>query len=121
MEFRFIGLCNKFYFLNVLEENKMNKAQLISAVSTRCGLSRKDSDLAVNAVFDIITEELAKGERVQLVGFGSFEVRDRPERAGRNPLNGEPLIIKASRAVTFKPGKTVKVAVQGENTAEAAE
>ncbi len=99
----------------------MNKAQLISAVSTRCGLSRKDSDLAVNAVFDVITEELAKGERVQLVGFGSFEVRDRPERAGRNPLSGEPLIIKASKAVTFKPGKTVKGAVQGEANGESAD
>ena len=89
----------------------MNKAELISAVAERSGLSRKDSELAVNAAFEAITASLAAGEKVSLVGFGSFEVKERAERVGRNPQSGEEMTIPASRVASFKVGKALKDAV----------
>ena len=88
----------------------MNKAQLIQALAGKCRLTRKDADLAVNAVFDLIIEELEKGEKVQIVGFGCFDVRERPARKGRNPM----IEIEASRSVSFKPGKALKDAMENE-------
>lgn len=89
----------------------MNKAQLINALANKCRLTRKDSDLAVNALFDIIIDQLEKGEKVQIVGFGCFDVRERPARKGRNPMTGETIEIDASRSVSFKPGRTLKDAM----------
>ena len=89
----------------------MNKAQLINALANKCHLTRKDSDLAVNAMFEIIIDQLEKGEKVQIVGFGCFDVRERPARKGRNPMTGETIEIDASRSVSFKPGRTLKDAM----------
>ena len=89
----------------------MNKTELITAVAEKSGLTKKDSEKAVNAVLDAITAELAQGGKVQVVGFGSFEVKERPARTGRNPRTGEPMELAASRAPQFKAGKALKDAV----------
>ena len=89
----------------------MNKAELIAAVAEKSGLTRKDSEKAVNAAFDAITESLVKGDKVSLVGFGAFEVKERAARVGRNPQTKEEITIPASRVVSFKVGKALKDAV----------
>ena len=86
----------------------MNKTELIAAVAEKAGLSKKDAEKAVKAYTDVVTEELVKGGKVQLVGFGTFEVADRPSREGRNPKSGEPMTIAASRVPKFKAGKALK-------------
>ena len=89
----------------------MNKAELIAAVAERAELSKRDAESAVSAAIDVITEALRQEEKVQLVGFGSFEVKTRAERMGRNPQTKEPIPIPASRAPVFKAGKALKDAV----------
>ena len=89
----------------------MNKAELVSAVAEKTGMSMKDSEKAVNAAFDTITEALAAGDKVQLVGFGAFEVKERGARIGRNPKTKEEIEIPASRVASFKVGKALKEAV----------
>ena len=89
----------------------MNKAELVSAVAEKTGMSKKDSEKAVNAAFDTITEALAAGYKVQLVGFGAFEVKERGARIGRNPKTKEEIEIPASRVASFKVGKALKEAV----------
>ena len=89
----------------------MNKAELIAAVAEKSGLTRKDSEKAVNAAFESITESLVKGEKVALVGFGAFEVKERGARIGRNPQTKAEITIPASRVATFKVGKALKEAV----------
>ena len=89
----------------------MNKAELITAVAEKAGLSKKDSEKAINAAFDTITETLAAGDKVQLVGFGAFEVKERGARIGRNPKTKEEIQIPASRVASFKVGKALKDAV----------
>jgi DNA-binding protein HU-beta len=89
----------------------MNKTELINAVAEKTTLSKKDCEAAVTAVFDAITEALIEGEKVQMVGFGSFEVKRRAERVGRNPQTKEAIQIPASKAPVFKPGKALKDAV----------
>lgn len=89
----------------------MNKAELVVAVAEKTGLSRKDSEKAVNAAFDTITQVLSSGEKVQLVGFGAFEVKERGARVGRNPRTNEEIEIPASRVPSFKVGKALKDAV----------
>ena len=89
----------------------MNKAGLITAVSEKTGLSKKDSEKAVNAALDTITETLEIGEKVQLVGFGVFDVKERGVRIGRNPKTKEEIEIPASRVPQFKAGKLLKEAV----------
>ena len=89
----------------------MNKTELISAVAEKAGLSKKDSEAAVKALVETVTEELKKGEKVQLVGFGTFEVSERAAREGRNPQTGASMEIKASKAPKFKAGKALKDAV----------
>ena len=89
----------------------MNKAELITAVSEKTGLSKKDSEKAVNAALDTITETLEIGEKVQLVGFGVFDVKERGVRIGRNPKTKEEIEIPASRVPQFKAGKLLKEAV----------
>ena len=89
----------------------MNKAELIAAAAEKSGLSRKDSEKAVNAAFDTITESLVNGDKVSLVGFGAFEVKERAARVGRNPQTKEEITIPASRVASFKVGKALKDAV----------
>ena len=89
----------------------MNKTELVAAVAVKTGMSKKDSEKAVNAAFDSITEALAAGEKVQLVGFGAFEVKERNARVGRNPKTKETIEIPASRVASFKVGKALKDAV----------
>ena len=89
----------------------MNKAELAAAVAEKTGASKKDSEKAVNAVFEAITESLVKGDKVQLVGFGSFEIKERAARVGRNPRTKEEITIPASRVASFKVGKALKDAV----------
>ena len=89
----------------------MNKAELIAAAAEKAGLSKKDTEMAVNAAIDVITEALADCEKVQLVGFGAFEVKARAERIGRNPKTKEEIKIPASKVPVFKAGKALKDAV----------
>ena len=90
----------------------MNKSELIAAVAAGASLSKKDAEAAVNAVTDAITDALKKGDKVQLIGFGTFEVRKRKARQGRNPRKpGEVIKIAASKAPVFKAGKALKDAV----------
>ena len=90
----------------------MNKTDLINQVAEKTGLTKKDSTKAVDAVFNSITEALRNGDKVQLIGFGNFEVRERAERTGRNPQTGEEMVIPATKVPTFKPGKALKDAVK---------
>ncbi|HHW93227.1 MAG TPA: HU family DNA-binding protein [Clostridiaceae bacterium] len=89
----------------------MNKSELINAVAEKTQLTKKDSEKAVTAVFDVITEQLAKDEKVVLVGFGTFEVRHRAARKGRNPSTMEEIMIPATKAPAFKAGKNLKMQV----------
>ncbi len=86
----------------------MNKTDLIAKVAETTELSKKDASKAVDAVFDAIAEALQNGEKVQLVGFGNFEVRERQARKGRNPQTGEEIEIAAGKIPAFKPGKSLK-------------
>jgi len=86
----------------------MNKNELVSAVAEKSGLSKKDTEAIVNATIDVITAALAEGDKVQLVGFGAFEVKPRAARIGRNPKTREPIDIPASKVPVFKPGKALK-------------
>lgn len=90
----------------------MNKAELVSSISEKSGLTKKDAEAGLNAFIDSVMEALADGEKVQLVGFGTFEVRSRKAREGRNPRNPEEVIhIPASNAAVFRAGKGLKEAV----------
>ena len=91
----------------------MNKSELVASVAEKSGLTKKDAEKAVNAVFDAITETLVAGEKVQLVGFGTFEGRDRKERQGQNPQTKQPTAIPATKVPAFKAGKGLKDAVVG--------
>ena len=89
----------------------MTKTELISAVAQKAEFSKKDSEQAVNAVIEAISEALAAGEKVSLVGFGTFEVKERAARKGVNPHTKEPIDIPASKLPSFKAGKALKEAV----------
>ena len=89
----------------------MNKAELVSAVAEKAGLSKKDTESVVSATFETIVAAMAEDEKVQLVGFGSFEVKKRAERIGRNPKTKESITIPASKVPTFKAGKALKDSV----------
>jgi DNA-binding protein HU-beta len=90
----------------------LNKSEFIVAVAEKADISKKDAEKAVNAVFGTIEEALANNEKVQLVGFGTFEVKNRAARAGLNPQTKEKITIPASRVPSFKTGKALKEAVQ---------
>ncbi|MCB5866684.1 MAG: HU family DNA-binding protein [Hominisplanchenecus sp.] len=90
------------------EERSMNKTELVAAIAEQTELSKKDAEKALKAFTDIVADELKKGEKVQLVGFGTFEVSERAAREGRNPQSGEPMTIAASKAPKFKAGKALK-------------
>ena len=89
-----------------------NKHELVESVAKATGLTKKDATAAVDAVFTSIEEALKNGEKVQLIGFGNFEVRDRAARKGRNPQTGAEIEIPASKVPAFKPGKALKEAVK---------
>ena len=89
----------------------MNKTELIAAVAEKADLSKKDAEAAITATVDAITEALTQGEKVQLVGFGSFEVKTRVARVGRNPRTGEEIPISEAKLPVFKAGKALKDAV----------
>lgn len=95
-------------FFKIKGGKTMNKTELIAAVAKATDLSRKDADKAVNAAFDAITAALKAGEKVQIVGFGGFEAKERAARTARNPRTGEEITIEASKAVSFKAGKALK-------------
>ena len=90
----------------------MTKVELIAAVAESAGLSKKDAEKAVKGTLNAITEALKQGDKVSLVGFGTFEVRERPERKGRNPQTKEEITIAASKLPAFKAGKALKESVQ---------
>ena len=89
----------------------MNKTELVAAMAEKAELSKKDAESALKAFVDVVTDELKKGEKVQLVGFGSFEVAERVAREGINPLTKQPMSIPASKAPKFKAGRGLKDAV----------
>ncbi|ABZ83839.1 DNA-binding protein hu [Heliomicrobium modesticaldum Ice1] len=90
----------------------MNKAELVSAVAEKAQLTEEDAKKAVNAFFAVVQEALKAGDTVQLLGFGTFKVRERTAREGRNPQTGETIIIKASKTPTFKAGKSLRDAME---------
>ncbi len=89
----------------------MNKTELVAAIAQKADLSKKDAEKALTAFTDTVTKTLKKGDKVQLVGFGKFEVTERTARSGRNPRTGETMKIKASKAPKFKAGKALKDAL----------
>ena len=91
----------------------MNRTELVAAMAAETQLSKKDAEAALKAFIDVVSAELKKGEKVQLVGFGTFEVAERAAREGRNPQSGEPMTIAASKAPKFKAGKALKDVVNG--------
>ncbi len=89
----------------------MNKSELVAKIAEKCNFTKKDAEVALDGVVAAITDALADGEKVQLVGFGNFEVRDRAERTGRDPRTGNPIKISASKNPAFRAGKALKDAV----------
>ena len=89
----------------------MNKTELVAAMAEKAGLSKKDAEAALKAFTETVEEELKKGEKIALVGFGTFEVSERAAREGRNPQTGETMQIAASKAPKFKAGKALKDAI----------
>lgn len=90
----------------------MNKTELVAAVAAKAGISKKDADAAVAAVFASVTDALANGDKVQLIGFGTFEVKERAARTGHNPKTGEAIEIAATKVPAFKAGAALKNAVK---------
>ena len=86
----------------------MNKTELVAAIAEKTELSKKDAEAALKAFVDVVSDELKKGEKVQLVGFGTFEVSERAAREGRNPQTGKTMKIEASKSPKFKAGKALK-------------
>src|SRR5699024_1911128 len=103
---------NEYEYIFLEEVNIMNKTDLVNAVAEKSELSKKDAGKAVDAVFESIMDSLSEGEKVQIIGFGNFEVRDRSARKGRNPQTGEEIEIPASKVPAFKAGKALKDAVK---------
>ncbi len=89
----------------------MNKAELIATMADKTELSKKDAEKALNAFIETVTDELKNGEKIQLIGFGTFEVSERAERTGRNPQSGKEMVIPASKVPKFKAGKALKDAI----------
>lgn len=90
----------------------MNKTEFIAALAENAEFSKKDAEKALNAVIDTVTKALSDGDKVQLVGFGTFEVRERAGRTGKNPRTGDPIEIPPTKAPAFKPGKALKDAIK---------
>jgi DNA-binding protein HU-beta len=96
------------YIVNFRRKYYMNKTELVAAIADKTGLSKKDSEKALGAFIDTVAEALKNGDKVQLVGFGTFEVSERAARSGRNPQTGETIEIAASKSPKFKAGKALK-------------
>lgn len=96
----------------------MNKSELVDSIAEKSGLTKKDADKALQATIDSVREAMCSNDKVSLVGFGSFEVRYRKERAGRNPATGEAMTIAASYVPAFRPSKTLKEEVNSNLNAE---
>ena len=94
-----------------MEDKSMNKTELVAAIAEQTNMTKKDAEAAVKAFVDVVTDELKKGEKVQLVGFGTFEVSERAARDCRNPRTGESMPIAATKNPKFKAGKALKAAV----------
>lgn len=90
----------------------MNKGQFEAAIAEKAGMSKKDAGKFLDAYQEVVTEEMKKGGKIQIIGFGTYEVSERAERVGRNPQTGETMKIAASKAPKFKPGKSLKDAIQ---------
>lgn len=90
----------------------MNKAELVASMAEKSGLSKKDSETALKSIIDTIQQAMHDGDKVQIIGFGSFEVRERAERKGRNPQTKEEITIPASKSPVFKAGKALKDAIE---------
>jgi len=90
----------------------MNKNEFVTAIAEKSGLTKKDAEAALNAYTAVVTDALKAGDSVQLIGFGTFEVRERAARTGRNPHTGENIEIAAAKVPAFKPGKALKDAIQ---------
>jgi len=90
----------------------VNKTQFIAAVAEKSELTKKDADKAVNAMIEVITDTLKAGDKVQIMGFGNFEVKERAERAGINPATKQPITIAASKSPVFKAGKALKDSIK---------
>jgi DNA-binding protein HU-beta len=104
-----LGYGSNYYdYKNPEEEFFMNKAELVAAIAEKAEVSKKDAEASIKAFTEVIAEELKKGEKVTLVGFGTFEVSERAARTGRNPQTGEEMTIAASKAPKFKAGKALK-------------
>ncbi len=86
----------------------MNKTELVAATAAKAGISKKDAEAALKAFIDVVGEQLKKGKKISLIGFGTFEVSKRAKRTGRNPRTGEEMTIPASKVPKFKPGKALK-------------
>ncbi len=95
-----------------LEDSQMNKTELVAAVAAKADITKKDAEKAVAAVFGAIEDALVEGEKVQLIGFGTFEVKERAARTGHNPRTGESVEIAASKVPAFKAGAALKNAVK---------
>jgi len=100
------------YIQYEMRYSHMKKAELIDAVATKSELTKQDTKKAVDALFETISNTLANEEKIQLIGFGTFEVRERAARTGRNPQTGEEIMIPASKVPAFKPGKELKEALK---------
>lgn len=98
--------------VGIQEDLFMNKVELAAAVAEKTGLSKKDSEKALGAVIEAVAEALANGDKVQLVGFGTFEVKERAARTGHDPRTGNSITIAASKVPSFKAGKALKDAVK---------
>ena len=116
---KYVIMCSKVMpkrsykkFLNKEREKTMNKTQLIDVVATKTGLKKKEADAAVSATIEAIAEALKAGDKVQLIGFGTFEVKERAAREGRNPKTGETMTIAASKRPVFAAGKALKDSVK---------
>lgn len=95
------------------EATVVNKTELVASVAEKTGLTKKDAEKAVNALFDSVQEALTAGDKVQMIGFGTFEVKERAARKGRNPRTGQDIEIPASKNPVFKAGKALKDSVNG--------
>ena len=108
-------MVNKINFLGVLGGISVNKTELVASVAEQTGLTKKDSEKAVSAVLNAVADSLEKGEKVQLVGFGTFEVRERKARKAKNPQTGVDITIPATKVPAFKAGKGLKDVVAAKN------
>lgn len=86
----------------------MNKSEIVAALADRLELTKREADIAVDTVFETIIDAITNGEKVNIAGFGVFEVKEKAERKGRNPRTGEEIIIPGKKAISFKPSKTIK-------------